>query len=254
MPARSFPHYRGKWQHPSVVAAREFVRRYHPSIEAPPRCVLVWNHGLVDALARRFRARPLGGMRDTFVLPARPSALGISFPRGVGAPATINRCEELVALGTRELVGVGYAGALSPDLQPGDLVVCDGAIRDEGTSHHYAHPDVRAAPSPTLSRWLRRTLREAGLSFRVGENWTTDAPYRETRAELRHYRSRGVLTVDMEASAIYIFGRARRVRTASVFIISDLLTEKKWDPHFHRFGGRLEEVGSAVLRAWTKVP
>ena len=152
-------------------------------------------------------------------------------------------------MGTREFVGIGYAGALAPDLAPGDIVVCDGAVRDEGTSHHYAPAHVTARPSRALTRWVERTLVRAGLAFRVGPSWTTDAPYRETRAELRRYRREGVLTVDMEASALFVFARFRRVRAASVFVISDVLTERGWDPHFHAVGRRQVEVAGAVLRA-----
>jgi uridine phosphorylase len=205
--------------------------------------------GLTDRLAKRFRGRRIEGLGETYRLPQSRASLGLTFPRGVGGPATVVRCEELAALGTRDFIGVGFAGSLSPELVPGDLVVCAGAVRDEGTSHHYAPAAVAATPSPELSRWVRRTLTAAHLPFRVGPSWTTDAPYRETGQELRHYRRRGILTVDMEASAMFIFGRTRRVRTASVFVISDVLTDEGWEPHFHRVGDRLEKVAVAILKA-----
>jgi uridine phosphorylase len=249
--SRHVPVYPGKWRYPALVNAETFTRRYFSGVRTPRRCVFVWSPGLVAPLVRKFRGRRIAGLGETYRLPASAGSLGFSVPRGSGSPATIIRSEELAALGTKEFLGVGYAGSLSPDLTPGEIVVCTGAIRDEGTSHHYAHPDVPAAPSPTLTRWLKRTLRAADLPFRTGPNWTTDAPYRETRHEVRRYRRQGILTVDMEASALYIFGRARRARTASVFVISDVLTEKRWEPHFHRVADRLEEVAGTILRAWS---
>jgi uridine phosphorylase len=159
------------------------------------------------------------------------------------------RAEELTAVGAREFIGVGYAGALTPGLRPGDVIVCDEAIRDEGTSHHYAHPDVPARASRPLSRWVTQRLGDAHIPFRTGSTWTTDAPYRETRAELRHYRSQGVLTVEMEAAALFIFARHRNVRAASVLIVSDVLRESGWNPQFHRVAARLESVASTLLRA-----
>jgi uridine phosphorylase len=157
--------------------------------------------------------------------------------------------EELAALGTREFIGVGFAGSISPDLRPGEVVLCDGAIRDEGTSHHYAHPSIQARPSVGLQRQVGDMLTAAGIPFHVGRSWTTDAPYRETRAELRHYRKLGVLTVEMEAASLFIFARHRGVHAASVFVISDLLSDEHWEPHYHRAGPSLERVASAILAA-----
>jgi len=93
-------------------------------------------------------------------------------------------------------VSVGTAGAIGSGLVPGDLVVCSGALRDEGTSHHYAPPERFALPDEGLTGRLRAQLPTAvsGLS------WTTDAPYRETAEEIMAYRGEGILTVDMEAA------------------------------------------------------
>ncbi|MGP8072619.1 MAG: nucleoside phosphorylase [Thermoplasmata archaeon] len=210
---------------------------------------MVWRPGFARQLARRFRARSLPPFSDTYLLPGPAPTVGISYPRGVGGPAAVIRCEEMAAVGTREFIGVGFAGALSAALHPGDVVVCDRAIRDEGTSHHYAHPNVAARASVPLTRWVTQALSEADLPFQTGESWTTDAPYRETGMELRHYRGKGVLTVEMEASALFILGRHRGLHVASVLVVSDVLTDKEWLPHFHRVGDKLEAVALALIRA-----
>ena len=248
------PRYAPKLRHPSLVDPTNFVRTYLPGIRMPGRFLIVWKPGLAPRLARRIRGRQISGLSGTYA-PREPLAsVGVSYPRGVGGPATIVRAEELAGLGTTEFKGIGFAGSLSPDLGPGDVVVCTGAIRDEGTSHHYAHAGVRATPSPPLRRWVAETLSEADIPFRTGRSWTTDAPYRETRPELVHYRGLGVLTVEMEASALFIFGRHRGVHTASVFVISDVLSEVGWTPHFHRVGGMLEKVAATILAASLKRP
>ncbi|HLY77717.1 MAG TPA: nucleoside phosphorylase [Thermoplasmata archaeon] len=245
----TFPRFAAKVHHPSIIEPAQFAHRYLPGVRAPPRCLLVWQRGLAPRLARRFRGRRIPGLDGTYAVPATPYPVGVSFPRGVGGPSTVVRCEELAALGTKEFIGVGFAGSLSPELHPGDVIVCDGAVRDEGTSHHYAHASVPALPSAALLGWVTKTLAESSISSRTGPSWTTDAPYRETGAELRHYRGRGVLTVEMEAAALFIFARHRGLRAASVFVVSDVLTEERWEPHFHRMGGTLEKVATAILRA-----
>src|SRR6185503_5038110 len=119
-----------------------------------------------------------------------------------------------------------------PDGRVGDLVMCDRAVRDEGVSHHYVPPARYSVPSAGLSAAYADALRAAGYPYRTGSTWTIDAPYRETVGELRHYRDEGVLTVEMEAAALFAVAELRGLEVASAFVLSDLLTEVEWTPEF----------------------
>jgi uridine phosphorylase len=67
----------------------------------------------------------------------------------------------------------------------------------------------------------------------VGTTWTTDAPYRETFAEVLSYRDEGVLTVEMEAAALFAVAAYRRVDIAGALAVSDhLLQNDAWSPGF----------------------
>jgi hypothetical protein len=70
-------------------------------------------------------------------------------------------------------------------------VVCTGAIRDEGVSHHYAPAEKFAWPSETLTRRLTQALTADGTAPHSGLAWTIDAPYRETVAEARSWQAEG---------------------------------------------------------------
>ncbi|HEX3960419.1 MAG TPA: hypothetical protein VHZ03_27910 [Trebonia sp.] len=89
----------------------------------------------------------------------------------------------------------------------GEMVVCTGAIRDEGVSHHYAPAEKFAWPSGTLTRRLAQALAAGGTAPHSGLAWTIDAPYRETMAEARSYQAEGVVCVEMEAAALFTVGR-----------------------------------------------
>jgi uridine phosphorylase len=58
-----------------------------------------------------------------------------------------------------------------------------------------------------------------------GWTWTTDAPYRETAEEIEEYRRRGVLTVEMEAAALFAVACARNVRLASAVVLDAVFGE-----------------------------
>lgn len=62
------------------------------------------------------------------------------FHPGVGAPIAVGFLEEVIAAGGRSFVAAGGAGALLPDLVLGHPVIVESAVRDEGTSFHYAAP------------------------------------------------------------------------------------------------------------------
>lgn len=152
---------------------------------------------------------------------------------GVGSPAAAVMLEELVAWGVRRFVSVGTAGSLVADLPPGSLLLCDGALRDEGTSYHYVPEGEELFPSPALTERLGQALSRAGLPHRRGPTWTTDAIYRETAGEVELFRRRGALVAEMEASALFGVARYRNVEIATCFSVSDTLAELSWRPEFH---------------------
>ncbi len=221
---------------PALFRAEHFLaylrRRGERPARSPASIVLAFSARAVDRAVVRWTARPLPGLSRRFVIGRGAGAVGLVEPRGVGAPALSVTVEELAAAGARRFVMVGYAGAVDPDLAAGSFVLCSKALRDEGTSYHYARPSRWAHPSPELTRLLAAGLAARGAEFRRGPSWTIDAPYRETVEELRSVRRAGVLTVEMEASALFAIARVRRLHAASVFVISDLLDERGWSPRF----------------------
>lgn len=146
----------------------------------------------------------------------------------IGAPTAAIAVEELSARGTELFIGVGSAGSVSERLAAGDLAICSAALRDEGTSHHYAPPEPFALPDPGLTARLREALPAAAY----GPSWTTDAPYRETAEEIARYRAEGILTVEMEASCLFTVARLTGGAAAAAFVVSDVLHGEQWEPHF----------------------
>jgi len=60
---------------------------------------------------------------------------------------------------------------------------------------------------------------------------TTDAPHRTTADEVRHHRARGVQAIEMEAAALFAFGRVRRFPVASAVVIDGVATEDGTSRH-----------------------
>lgn len=159
--------------------------------------------------------------------------VGVVGQFGIGAPTAVTVAEELIAFGVQEFISVGTAGSLQKHVRVGNIVVCDRAVRDEGTSHHYLPAAKYAGADTSITTRIQDALCAAGVAFHVGASWTTDAPYRETVAEVKQYQAEGILAVEMEAAALFAVAQVRGVKLGSILTISDSLANLKWQPEFH---------------------
>lgn len=180
--------------------------------QVPPVCVLDPDGDIVRSLKASGLAKRVDHWpcyhTDLYSFPLAGQAAGI-IGCAVGAPFAVLIAEELFACGCRVLISVTSAGQIAPAGDPPYFVVIDKALRDEGTSYHYAAPAPFAEADPTLIAAATRSLKEAGIPTHVGASWTTDAPFRETAEAIASARVKGVLAVEMEAAALYAFARSR---------------------------------------------
>ena len=245
-----FPMHPGKHRHAPLFTPGEFhryetKRTGRPRPRAPRYVILVFGHRW-----RRYLDRAYPGLRDPLLDVYRVDRrVGITILEGPGAPFAGLAVEELAALGTTHFLIFGLAGSVSPVLRVGALVLCTKALRDEGTSRHYVPPTRFAFPSARLMSRLRTGLDRAGVAYVKGPSWTTDAPYRETVPEIRRYRNAGILTVEMEAAAVFAVARYLGRHAAALFVISDHLNEGGWEPHFQVSRQRLEQLLDVAIRA-----
>ncbi len=152
---------------------------------------------------------------------------------GMGAPALALITELALVLGVKKAIYLGLAGSLQEEVQPTDIVLCNEALCDDGTSPCYT---AKETSKPTISlhkNWIHH-LKTQKIDFHVGRNWTTDAILRETKAEICHYQRQAILTVEMETAAFYAVCHKRKAQTAAAFVISDMLVNNKWQRSFDK--------------------
>jgi uridine phosphorylase len=147
----------------------------------------------------------------------------------VGAPFAVLIAEELFACGCRFLLSLTSAGQIKAAGPTPYFVVIDRALRDEGTSYHYAAPSEFAEADAQLVTTAANALKQAGLPILVGASWTTDAPFRETAEAIESARAKGVLAVEMEAAALYTFARARGKSVLCLAHVTNTMGQAKRD-------------------------
>lgn len=251
----SFPVFPDKHRLPAMVSADEMIefRRAHGGLgaqRAPDGVVLCLYKGVMRRFAWKHRSHRVPGfLGDFYLLERTRRRVGVLGNIGIGAPAVTSLGEELMAWGTRRLVILSLAGGLQPDVEPGSVVVCDRAIRDEGTSYHYLPPGRDVLASADLVASLSRTLSDRGLAHRVGATWSTDAPYRETREEVERFQAEGVQTVEMESAGLFAAAQVRGAQAASTVIVFDTLAGPRWSasPNLRMLHRRAEAVLEAVI-------
>jgi DeoD family purine-nucleoside phosphorylase len=165
---------------------------------------------------------------------------------GMGGPSAAIVIAELAELGARRLVRVGTCGALSPELELGELLIATASISADGTSRALA-PDGGLAPDPAL---LDALLRAADGRARVGAVVSTDLFYDEPAGDQERWIAAGAIAVEMETATLLALAARRGLEAASVLLVTDLLLggRTRIDAELLRDGEqRLGEVAVGAL-------
>ena len=180
--------------------------------DVPPVCILDPDGDIVRRLKNSGRASRSETWpcyhTDLYDFSLAGEAAGI-IGCAVGAPFAVLVAEELFECGCRILISLTSAGQIVPIGSPPYFLIIDRALRDEGTSYHYATPSPFTQADPHLVATAVRALRNSGMQVYVGPSWTTDAPFRETAEAVAAASAKGILAVEMEAAALYAFARRR---------------------------------------------
>jgi len=253
----AFPNFKNKHSKEAVFSPKDFLeysksRNENHRFKLPKNFIFCFSKGFLNHLILHHRAYKAGDSEPQIYLFKNNKNLGIVTDFGIGSPATVTVMEELIAAGVKNFVIAGTAGTIQKDIKIGDIVVCDRAIRDEGTSHHYVKLSKYAYASKGLVNKIKNSLDKMERKYFIGTSLTTDAPYRETVAEVKKYQREGVATTEMEASAVFSVAKYRKVKAAAMFTVSDSLAELKWNPKFHLSDNNWEILFRAAKNALLK--
>ena len=248
----AFPNHPDKHDAEALVTPRKHNEykesRGDVEVSEPPEAVvLCYSRSLMEYFTETYDGQEVGlYYGDLYVFDDADGTVGVMGNFGIGAPTTAMLMDELIADGVEAFLSIGFAGCLDDGIDMGEFIVCEKAIRDEGTSHHYVASEKFAHPSESLVAETERLLTDRDESYHVGPSWTTDAIYRETKEEVRHYVEAGVLTVEMEASAVFSVAAHRGVDAAAMFVVSDYLGLSDWEPKFHLTAEDMQRLGDTA--------
>jgi uridine phosphorylase len=230
----SFPNYPEKQALKTILSAEDIVAYRNqlgrmPDIGSSQGALFCLDRGLPGRLRWRIPIRRAGSMNaDVHVTKRTKKPVAILTSFGGGAAIVVELAEELAVMGVKKMILMTWAGTLQPDLKAGDIVVCDRALRDDGASQHYLPPAKYIDGDARLAGQLASAIQSRGGTCTTGPTWTTAAPYRETREEVRQYQAEGIQVVEMETAGLFAVGQVRRIPTAAVVVVMDSLATLAW--------------------------
>lgn len=141
----------------------------------------------------------------------------LAISTGIGGASTGIAVEELQKIGVQAMIRIGSCGGLQKGIKLGDLIIVNGAVKDDGASNTYIDPIFPAIPDTDLLFACIQAARELGFTYHVGITRSHDSFYTDQEEEIDAYWSEhGVLGADMETAALFVIGKIRGIRTASI--------------------------------------
>lgn len=185
----------------------------------PLRAKFIAEHFLSDAHLVN-NVRGIQGYTGTYAgVPVSVMASGMGMP-SMG----IYSYELYTEYGVENILRIGSAGALSPDIALRDIVVAMGACTNSNFAAQY---QLHGTFAPIASYPLLRAATEAcdalGTRWHVGNVLSSDTFYTDDVAANDGWRQMGVLAVEMETAALYMTAARLHKNALAICTVSDSL-------------------------------
>ena len=154
---------------------------------------------------------------------------------GIGCMSAAVAIEELINIGCEYFIRVGTCGSISPEINPGDIIIVTGAVRGDGASKEYVPVEYPAVADYRTVTALRNRAKKESTDYCLGIIRTHDAFYMESPFAFGDYKKRvaiwaeaGVLAIENEASTLFVIGSLRKVQVGAILVaVGNLTTSKK---------------------------
>ena len=164
-------------------------------------------------------SRKVADYRGFITYTGSKNGVGISVSStGIGCPSAAIAVEELSRIGAETFIRVGTTGALQKDVHIGDIVIASSAVRADGTSRIYVPLEFPAVADFNVSAALLQAATKCKMKTHFGVVLSTDAFYGNYE-NLKCWSEFGVLSVEMESSAIFTIAALKNLSAGSILAV-----------------------------------
>lgn len=142
----------------------------------------------------------------------------------VGSAPAAQFMDWLIGYGVEKIISTGTCGVLT-NIEENAFLVPVRALRDEGTSYHYAPPSRYMEIQIEAVSAIEQILEQLGIPYEEVMTWTTDGFYRETAEKVAYRKEEGCAVVEMECSALAAVAQLRGVVWGELLFTADSLAD-----------------------------
>ena len=188
----------------------------------------------VDAIAKTWdESKFIASSREFRTFSGKYSGVPITAcSTGIGGPSASIALEELASLGADTFIRIGTCGAINKNINCGDLIICSGAMRQDGTSEDYIDLSYPAVANYEVVAALIEACKRHKKIFHVGISCTTSSfhlgqarpgfnNFTQSGLEnkIQDLQRAGVLNFEMEAATILTLAGLYNLRAGAVFAV-----------------------------------
>ncbi len=144
---------------------------------------------------------------------------------GIGCPSAAIAVEELARAGVETFIRCGTCGALQEGMEIGDMVVANGAAKEEGTSKRYESAVYPAVPTYDVLSALVDAAEANDEDVHVGPIVSDDAFYNESDEFVADWEAANLLAIEMEAATVFALARRKGLRAGAICTVDGNLVE-----------------------------
>lgn len=215
-------------------------------LKLPKKCVFAFLGDYIDTYASKTDTQQV----SLFISATKHYPIYITKYKGeevvlcqapVGAAPAVQILDWLMGYGVSEIISAGSCGALE-QFPESTFLVPKQALRDEGTSYHYAPPSRFMEINDRARTAIKEAILEHGMKYQEVITWSTDGFFRETKDKVAYRKSEGCSVVEMECSALAACTAFRGATWGMILYTADSLADvEKYD--MRSWGGNAYEYG-----------
>lgn len=168
----------------------------------------------------------------------------------LGSPAVAIQVENLAYLGFKNIIHIGIAGSFCKEIKIGTFVLAKGAYAESIIPYIYNKRKFSFDPDSEkndennwflenifevdkhLSKILKKNLEDNNIIYFEKNIFSTDFLYRENQYKFLKLKEKDSCIVEMEGASIFSVSDYFNIKSAALYIVSDILVDEKWEMEF----------------------
>ena len=198
-------------------------------LQLPKKCIYAFLEEEIDRYAQEVEAKCAG----EFISATKTYPVYVMDYKGekvclaqapVGSAPAAQFMDWLIGYGVEQIISTGTCGVLM-NIEENAFLVPVRALRDEGTSYHYALPSRYMDVHVEAISAIEQVLEQLGIPYEEVMTWTTDGFYRETAEKVAYRKEEGCAVVEMECAALAAVAQLRGVVWGQLLFTADSLAD-----------------------------